>query len=127
MTIISREQFPVLPRGDLMCQTELTKSAETSTHAPCPANRVSGRNYQRERINVFVPPVYRHQLDALRAEWHTSLAEAVRRVLDLGLRGFMQTDSASEGTLHWLDEPLGNVQAAHLSAQEPAHGEGRSK
>jgi len=101
--------------------------AADSTHAPRSANHVPARNYQRERMNVFVTPAYRHQLDALRTEWHTSLAEAVRRVLGMGLRGFMQTDSAAEETLHLLDESLGNVQAAHSSAQEPAHGEGSSK
>jgi hypothetical protein len=67
--------------------------AADSTHAPCPANRVSGRNYQREKINVFVPPNIRHQLDVLRLEWQVTLAEAVRRVLSSGLRNIMHAES----------------------------------
>jgi len=63
--------------------------AANSTHAQCPANRVSNRSYQRERINVFVPPNIRHQLDVLRLEWRVTLAEAVRRVLSSGLRNIM--------------------------------------
>jgi hypothetical protein len=65
--------------------------AADSTHAPRPANHVSNRSYQRERVNVFVPPNIRHQLDVLRLEWDVPLTEAVRRVLGSGLRNIMLT------------------------------------
>jgi hypothetical protein len=92
MTILSCEQFPVPPRGDSMCQTELTKPAETPTHVQSPAKPVS-TGYQKARVNVFVNPAQRHQLDALAAEWGVPLTEALRRVLDRGLRGVMHGDS----------------------------------
>jgi hypothetical protein len=66
--------------------------AADSTH-PRPANRVSNRSYQRERVNVHVPPNIRHQLDVLRLEWRVTLAEAVRRVLSSGLRNIMHAES----------------------------------
>ena len=80
-----------------MCQSEISDSMRGSTHVPSPANRVSNRSYQQERVNVFVPPAYRQQLDSLRAEWRVPLAEAVRRVLGSGLRNIMQADSPTNG------------------------------
>jgi hypothetical protein len=65
----------------------------TSTHAPRPAKRVSTGSYQSQRINVFVPPPIRHQLDVLRVEWGTTLAGVVRRVLGSGLQNIMHTDT----------------------------------
>jgi hypothetical protein len=67
--------------------------AATSTHVQRPANHVSTGNYQRQRINVYVAPAYRHQLDALSAEWGVPLVEAVRRVLGSGLANIMHADS----------------------------------
>jgi len=66
--------------------------AADSTHAPHPANRVS-TGYQKARVNVFVNPAHRHQLDALADEWDVPLTEAVRRVLSSGLQNIMQADT----------------------------------
>lgn len=64
--------------------------AATSTHVPSQPWHVSN-SYQRARINVFVCPAIRHQLDALSAEWRVPLVEVVRRVMSKGLEGIMQT------------------------------------
>lgn len=66
--------------------------ATDSTHAPRLANRVSTA-YQKARVNVFVDPSQRHQLDALAAEWGVPMVEAFRRVLALGLCGVMHHDT----------------------------------
>jgi hypothetical protein len=76
-----------------MCQSEFIESARTSTHVPCPAKHVSSSSYQRARINLFVDPAIRHQIDVLSAEWGLSLVETARRVLDRGLRGIMHADA----------------------------------
>lgn len=66
--------------------------ATTSTHVHHSAKPVSN-SYQKARINVFVNPAHRHQLDALAAEWRVPLVEAVRRVLGSGLANIMHADS----------------------------------
>jgi hypothetical protein len=68
-----------------------TTTVEELTHAPRLAHRVSSE-YQRARLNVFVAPKQRQQIDALGAEWNCPLVEAVRRVLDLGLLQIMHAD-----------------------------------
>ena len=85
MTILSFEQCPVLPGGDVMCQTASGDSAATVTHA----KTESSSGYQRARVNVYINPAQRQQLDAFAAEWGVPVTEAFRRVLDRGLRGVM--------------------------------------
>jgi hypothetical protein len=68
------------------------QTAPISTQTPHPANHVSTR-YQKARINVFINPAFRHQLDVLSAEWGVPLVEAVRRVLGIGLQTFMHADT----------------------------------
>lgn len=48
--------------------------------------------YERARINCFVPPAHRHQLDALTNEWDCTLTEVVRRLLADSLSRIMQAD-----------------------------------
>jgi hypothetical protein len=50
--------------------------------------------YQRARVNCFIPPAHRQQLDELTNEWNCPLTEAVRRVLALGLSQIMQADQS---------------------------------
>jgi len=66
-------------------------NAATSTHAPRQANRVPSRSYQRERMNVFLNPAHKHQIDLLAVEWGVPLVEVVRRLLSKGLEGIMLT------------------------------------
>ena len=79
--------------------------AENLTHAPAEPKRKAERpaqaprsgqgvltNYQRSRLNVFIAPTHRQQIDALSGEWNCPLTEAVRRVLGLGLSQIMQAD-----------------------------------
>ena len=81
-----------LSTGNLThASSELGQEAENLTHAPCSDQRVS-TNYQRSRLNVFIAPTHRQQIDALSAEWNCPLVEAVRRVLGLGLSQIMQAD-----------------------------------
>jgi len=88
-----------------ICKPESNSSTDSLTHAPSepvrkaekPAQAArSGRRvsseYQRARVNVFVEPAQRHQLDALSAEMHRPLTEVVRHVLRLGLSQIMQAD-----------------------------------
>ena len=81
-----------------MCQTELITSPASLTHVPGPANPVSN-HYQKARVNVYVNPAIRHQLDALSGEWGVPVTEAFRRVLSQGLRDIMHTDSPINGQL----------------------------
>jgi hypothetical protein len=69
-------------------------TSATSTHAPRPAKRVS-TSYQKSRVNVFINPAHKHQLDALSAEWGVPLVEAFRRVLNLGLQSIMHGGTIS--------------------------------
>lgn len=69
------------------------QTGATPTHAQFPLNHVS-TGYQKARINVFVNPAQRHQLDALSAEWGVSLVETVRRVLGSGLQNIMFPENA---------------------------------
>jgi len=71
--------------------SELGPQAENLTQAPRSRRSVSA-NYQRSRLNVFIAPIYRQQIDALSAEWNCPLVEAVRRLLGLGLSQIMQAD-----------------------------------
>lgn len=88
-----------------MCKLESELATENLTHAPSDSGsqaeiltqaqrsgqRVS-TNYQRSRLNVFITPTHRQQIDALSAEWNCPLVEVVRRVLGLGLSQIMQAD-----------------------------------
>ena len=81
-----------LSTGNLThASSELGQQAENLTHAPRSGQRVS-TNYQRSRLNVFIAPTHRQQIDALSGEWNCPLVEAVRRVLGLGLSQIMQAD-----------------------------------
>lgn len=71
--------------------SESGPQAGSLTQAPRSGQRVS-TNYQRSRLNVFIAPTHRQQIDALSAEWNCPLVEAVRRVLGLGLSQIMQAD-----------------------------------
>jgi hypothetical protein len=68
-----------------MRQTELNESAVTANHV--------SSSYQKARINVFVNPSIRHQLDALSGEWDVPVTEALRRVLARGLQDIMHGDT----------------------------------
>ena len=71
--------------------SELGAQAENLTHALRSGQHVS-TNYQRSRLNVFIAPTHRQQIDVLSAEWNCPLVEAVRRLLTLGLSQIMQAD-----------------------------------
>lgn len=71
--------------------SESGPQAENLTQALRSGRRVS-TNYQRSRLNIFIAPAHRQQIDALSAEWNCPLVEAVRRVLTLGLSQIMQAD-----------------------------------
>lgn len=45
--------------------------------------------YERSRLNVPIIPAQRQQLDALTNEWDCTLTEAVRLVIEIGLRQIM--------------------------------------
>jgi hypothetical protein len=62
--------------------------AETLTHVQSPAKPVS-TSYQKERLNIFLNPALKHQIDVLSAEWAVPLVEVVRRILSRGLQGIM--------------------------------------
>jgi hypothetical protein len=64
-----------------------------ATHGPRLGDHVS-TGYQKARVNVFINPAHRHQLDVLSAEWDVPLVEAVRRVLGTGLQSIMHADDA---------------------------------
>ncbi len=90
MTMSKREPEP--PTDNLThASAEPNRKAEKQTHAPRSGQRVS-TNYQRSRLNVFIAPTHRQQIDALSGEWNCPLVEAVRRLLSLGLSQIMQAD-----------------------------------
>ena len=61
-----------------------------STRAGRILGGVSARSeYERARVNVPIIPAQRQQLDVLTNEWDCTLTEAVRLVIEIGLRQIM--------------------------------------
>jgi hypothetical protein len=77
-----------------MCSRKATVPVAGTTQVSGQPGPVSSE-YQRARINVFVAPRFRQQIDALSGEWGTTLVETVRRLLSLGLGSYMQADLPS--------------------------------
>lgn len=65
--------------------TESPSRTDTLTRNPL----AGGTDYQRARLNFFIEPSQRHQLDALSVEWNCTLTEVLRRIINRGMRGIM--------------------------------------